>query len=61
MQEELAGKIVVIGDASTGTSDVGAVPLDASFPLSGLHTNVIHTILTENFLRELSAPEMLMH
>ena len=60
LQEELAGKIVVIGDVSTGTSDVGAVPLDASFPLSGLHTNVIHTILTENFLRELSAPEMLL-
>ena len=58
LQEELAGKIVVIGDVSTGTSDVGAIPLDANFPLGGLHTNVIHTILTENFLRELSAPEM---
>jgi adenylate cyclase len=59
LQEEFAGKIVVIADVSTGTSDVGAIPLDASFPLGGLHTNVMHTILTENFLRELSAPEML--
>src|SRR5262245_37856031 len=59
LQEELAGKIVMIADVSTGTSDVGAVPLDANFPLGGLHTNVIHTILTENFLRELSASEML--
>ena len=59
LQEELAGKIVVIGDVSTGTSDVGAIPLDANFPLGGLHTNVMHTILAENFLRELSAPEML--
>jgi adenylate cyclase len=58
LQEELAGKIVVLADVSTGTSDVGAVPLDANFPLGGLHTNVMHTILTENFLRELSAPEM---
>jgi adenylate cyclase len=57
--EELAGKIVVVGDVSTGSSDVGAIPLDANFPLSGLHTNVMHTILTENFLRELSEPEML--
>ena len=60
LREELAGKIVVIGDVSTGTSDVGAIPLDASFPLSGLHTNVMHTILTENFLRQLSEPEMLV-
>jgi adenylate cyclase len=59
LQEELASKIVVVADVSTGTSDVGAVPLDANFPLGGLHTNVMNTILTENFLRELSAPEML--
>src|SRR5215470_13956969 len=59
LQEELTGKIVVIADVSTGTSDVGAIPLDATFPLGGLHTNVMHTILTENFLRDLSTPEML--
>lgn len=58
--EELAGKIVVVADVSTGTSDVGAVPLDANFPLSGLHSNAMHTILTENFLRELSEPAMLL-
>ena len=61
LQEELAGKIVVLADVSTGTSDVGAVPLDANFPLGGLHSNVMHTILTENFLRQLSEPEMLCH
>jgi class 3 adenylate cyclase/CHASE2 domain-containing sensor protein len=58
--EELAGKIVVIGDVSTGSSDVGAIPLDAKFPLSGMHTNIMHTILTENFLRQLSVVEMLL-
>src|SRR6185436_772601 len=52
-------KIVVVADVSTGTSDVGAMPLDANFPLSGMHSNIMHTILTENFLRELSTPEML--
>ena len=31
LQEELAGKIVLIGDVSTGTSDVGAVPLTPIF------------------------------
>ena len=58
-KEELAGKIVLIADVSTGSSDIGPIPLDANFPLSGLHTNVMHTILTEQFLRELSTTEML--
>jgi class 3 adenylate cyclase len=57
--EELAGKIVLVADTSTGSSDVGAMPLDANFPLSGLHTNIIHTIITERFLRELPPLEML--
>lgn len=60
LAEELAGKLVVVADVSTGTSDVGTIPLDANFPLSGLHTNVMHTILSENFLRQLSAPEMFL-
>jgi class 3 adenylate cyclase/CHASE2 domain-containing sensor protein len=60
LRDALAGKIVVIADVSTGSSDVGAMPLDATFPLSGLHSNAMHTILTEQFLRELSASEMLL-
>jgi adenylate cyclase len=55
---ELAGKIVVIADVATGSSDIGPIPLDANFPLSGLHTNAMHTILTEQFLRELSPAVM---
>ncbi len=58
--EELKGKIALISDVSTGSSDVGPVPTDLSFPLSGLHANAIHTILTEEFLRELSRREMVM-
>ncbi len=50
--EDLTGKIVVISDVSTGASDIGPVPVDINFPLSGLHANVIHTILSERFLRE---------
>jgi class 3 adenylate cyclase len=56
---ELAGKIVVVADVATGSSDVGAIPLDTNFPLSGLHSNIIHSILTARFLRQLSLPEML--
>jgi class 3 adenylate cyclase len=57
-REELGGRIVVVSDVTTGSSDVGPVPTDAHFPLSGVHASVIHNILTESFLRELSAPEM---
>lgn len=52
--EELNGKIVVISDVSTGSADIGPVPSDADYPLSGVHANVIHNILTESFLKELS-------
>ncbi|MGD9281567.1 MAG: CHASE2 domain-containing protein, partial [Desulfobacterales bacterium] len=52
--EELKGKIVIISDVSTGSTDVGPVPTDANFPLSGVHANVIHNILTESFLTALS-------
>ncbi|HBD09913.1 MAG TPA: hypothetical protein DCZ69_16810 [Syntrophobacteraceae bacterium] len=52
-REDLAGKIAVISDVSTGAADVRPVPTDVNYPLSGLHANVINTILTERFLREL--------
>lgn len=58
-REELSGKIVVISEVFTGSSDMGPVPTDNNFPLPGLHANVIHTILTESFLRELLDSEML--
>ena len=55
---ELKGKIVVISDVSTGSTDIGPVPTDSHFPLSGVHANVIHSILTESFLREFSLKEI---
>jgi serine phosphatase RsbU (regulator of sigma subunit) len=58
-KEELSGKIVLISDIFTGSSDLGPVPTDSNFPLSGVHANSVHTILTESFLRELSGIEML--
>ena len=59
-REELSGKIIVISEVSTGSVDVGPVPTDTNFPLSALHANVMHTILTESFLRELSDSEMVL-
>ena len=51
-REELSGKIVLVSDVSTGSTDVGQVPTDADFPLSGVHANSVHTILTGTFLKE---------
>jgi adenylate cyclase len=48
------GKIVVVNEASVGATDVQSVPTDVYYPLGGLHANVMHTILTENFLKEAS-------
>ena len=48
--EELKGKIVVISDITTGSSDVGPAPGDARFPLSGVLANLMHTILSEDFI-----------
>lgn len=59
-QEEMNGKIVVVSQVTTGSADVGPVPTDANFPKSSIHANVMHTILAENFLRELSTVEMIM-
>jgi adenylate cyclase len=50
--EELSGKIAVVSDVSTGATDLRPVPVDIDFPLSGLHANVIQTILSRTFLTE---------
>ncbi len=50
--EALSDKIALISDVSTGSTDVGPVPTDRNYPLSGIHSNIIHTILTESFLKE---------
>ncbi len=54
------GKIAVVSVASTGAADVAPVPTDNDFPLSGVHANVINTILTENFLRDVGSSGMLV-
>lgn len=57
---ELAGKMVVVSEVTTGSSDVGPVPTDGDYPLSGISANVLHTILTQSFLKELSILEMMV-
>lgn len=57
-KKELGNKIVMVSDVSTGSTDIGPVPTDRNFPFSGVHSNIIHNILTESFLRELSKNQM---
>ncbi len=59
MGDELSGKIVIVDEITTGSSDHGPVPTDESFPLGGVHSNAINTIIEEDFLTEASEPVML--
>ena len=52
-RDELAGKIVLVSDISTGSTDVGQVPTDPDFPLSGVHANTVNTLLSGAFLKEI--------
>ena len=56
--EEYGGSIAIVGDVSTGASDIGPTPFEQNFPLVGLHANTLNTILTESFLFELPALPM---
>jgi len=44
-------KICIVGLTATGTHDLRAVPLQADYPMVGLHANLIHTIVNEDFIR----------
>ncbi len=57
LKEELAGRIVVVSEVSTGAGDVGAVPVDPLYPRSGIHASVMQSILDGRFLRELTPLE----
>ncbi len=52
-QDELSGKITLVSDISTGSADMGQVPIDEIYPLSGVHANAVHTILSGTFLRDI--------
>ena len=57
--ERYGGSIAIVGDVSTGASDIGPTPFEQSYPLVGLHANTLNTILTQSFLFELPTVPML--
>jgi hypothetical protein len=52
--ELLTGHIVIVADLASGSGDLGVTPIGGEFPLSRLHSNAIHTMLTGDFIRRAS-------
>lgn len=44
------GKICIVGLTATGTHDLRPIPLQENYPMAGIHSNLIDTILTEKFI-----------
>lgn len=52
LREILDGSLVIVSEVSTGAADIGTIPYEKDFPLSGVHSSVVNTILTQDFLRD---------
>ena len=50
---DLADKILFIGLTATGTHDFKPMPFNPFYPMVGLHSNSMNTILTRNFVGEI--------
>jgi adenylate cyclase len=55
MVERYKDKIVIMSIAWTGTTDMGANPVEEQVLLSRIHSSALHTMLTRTFIREVSA------
>jgi adenylate cyclase len=53
-QKELANHLCVIGYVASGTGDIGPSPVETEFPLALIHSAIMNTILTQNFLHDMS-------
>jgi DNA-binding NtrC family response regulator/CHASE2 domain-containing sensor protein len=56
LHDLLEGALVVLSDTSTANKDYGPGIFEGVYPLSGLHVNVINSILTANLLSEQGTP-----
>ena len=53
LRESLKGKICLVSNTATGY-DLKPIPVEGNFPGGGIHANIVNTILTGNFIREIS-------
>jgi len=51
LRQGLAGKLVVVGLAASGTTDIKATPLAPAEPLVTLHAGLMSSLLTQSLLR----------
>jgi adenylate cyclase len=52
LEKNFKGAVALFAISTTGSSDIGIVPVEKSYPLNGVHMNMINTILTQQFLVE---------
>jgi adenylate cyclase len=52
LTDELENTLAIVSDVSTGSRDFGPMPLSSYFPLSGLHSHFINSIMENDFLHE---------
>lgn len=50
LAQKLEGRICVIGVSATSATDIGAIPFQKSYPMMGLHGNLINTLATGRFI-----------
>jgi len=55
LKKGLAGKIVLVGLAASGTTDIKATPLSPAEPLATLHAGLISSLLSGSLLRDAPA------
>ncbi len=52
LKAAVEGRICIVGLTATGTQDLGPIPLQTNYPLVGLSSNLIDTIVSESFIRK---------
>lgn len=54
LSSKLKDKIILIGESTAGTTDIGSIPVNSSLPLMSVHGNVLNTLQTNTFIRPLN-------
>lgn len=57
LSEWFAGKIILLTNLTTGSSDQGPTPFERDFPFGEIHAHVTNMVLTGQFLREATPAE----
>jgi len=50
----LKGKVCFVGLTATGTQELGPIPIENSYPMLGIHANLLNMLLEGSYLRRLS-------